>query len=555
MKTAIKEDSSAFIIEAMQCFNASLEIPVVVGKMYEFLEKYFPLEGISLHKVIPEKHGVEAFFFMTNEGLKKQAEFTYMEADEIGGFRVYENDPRPILFKFEEVQAQKLVKKLFLIHLENQRPDILVIHLQTKELIGHFALFSKKGEEFNQEHIDLLALLAGVLTSAMINIYHYTELKKSKALLQEENTNLRMHSFEKQDIIANSTNMQKALQMVHVLARKDVQILILGETGTGKEVIANIIQENSARKEKIFLKVNCGAIPESLIDSELFGYEKGAFTGAFSTKKGYFEQADGGTLFLDEIGELSMQAQVRLLRVLQFGLIERVGGKQSIPVDVRIIAATNRNLENMLHLGTFREDLYYRLHAFPIKIPPLRKRREDIPLLLNHFIKKFARNNMISEPEIDHKSLQNLLNYSWPGNVRELENNVERCIVLSSDNVIDFAEYLPKNPNWYLENDESLDEYEYKAENKGNKISDNDDFIQQVAKEVAKILAKENKVPAEIKEIKSLDELKKEQILEALVQSNGRICGKNSAAEILNLKCGTLRKRMEKLGIKGNKVF
>jgi Nif-specific regulatory protein len=230
--------------------------------------------------------------------------------------------------------------------------------------------------------------------------------------------------------------------MVAQVSKSDATVLIRGESGTGKELVAQAIHYNSPRAGKSLIKVNCAALPETVIESELFGHEKGAFTGAISTRKGRFEAADGGTIFLDEIGDLSPMTQVKLLRVLQEKEFERVGGNETIRTNVRVIAATNRNLEDLMEVGTFREDLYYRLNVFPVHIPPLRERRDDILLLSDHFIDKYGERNHKTIQRISTPAIDLLTNYHWPGNVRELENCVERAVLLSVDGVI-HSHHLP----------------------------------------------------------------------------------------------------------------
>ncbi|WZL74047.1 sigma-54 dependent transcriptional regulator [Clostridiaceae bacterium 35-E11] len=244
-------------------------------------------------------------------------------------------------------------------------------------------------------------------------------------------------------IIGDSPKMKEVLEIVDRVAKSTATILITGESGTGKELIANAIHYNSDREKKPYITVNCGAIPESLLESELFGHEKGAFTGAVSKKPGRFERADEGTIFLDEVGELSPATQVKLLRVLQEKEIERVGGTEVIKVDVRVIAATNRDLKKMTEEGTFREDLYYRLNVIPIELPPLRERKEDILALIDYFIHKYCSEMGREKICLSEDALERLVQYSWKGNIRELENVVERLIILSKGNVI-YKEDLPR---------------------------------------------------------------------------------------------------------------
>ncbi len=235
-------------------------------------------------------------------------------------------------------------------------------------------------------------------------------------------------------IIGRSASMQEIYRLIERVAREDSTVLIEGESGTGKELVARAIHRRSPRREKPFIRVNCGALNDNLLESELFGHEKGAFTGAIRRKRGRFELADGGTLFLDEIGDVSPAMQIKLLRVLQEQEFERVGGEETIRVNVRIIAATNRNLRELIARGEFREDLYYRLSVIPVQLPPLRERREDIPLLVNHFLERLCQERNHSKPEISPEGMELLQNYSWPGNIRELENVLERLLVISPDN-------------------------------------------------------------------------------------------------------------------------
>lgn len=244
-------------------------------------------------------------------------------------------------------------------------------------------------------------------------------------------------------IIGNSKKMQDVFELVNKVADTNASVLIIGESGTGKEGIAASIHNKSGRNSKPFITINCGAIPETLIESELFGYEKGAFTGANARKAGRFDRAQGGTLFLDEIGELSLPLQVKILRVLQEKEFERVGGSEVIKADVRIIAATNRDLEKMVEKGEFREDLLYRLKVIPIHLPPLRERKDDIPLLVDYFIDKYCKEINKAKLSMDKDTLDILRNYDFPGNIRELENLIERLIILSSDKRIE-PSMLPK---------------------------------------------------------------------------------------------------------------
>jgi transcriptional regulator with GAF, ATPase, and Fis domain len=290
------------------------------------------------------------------------------------------------------------------------------------------------------------------------------------------------------------------------VAPQNSPVLLLGETGTGKEVIANAIHVTSPRQSGPLVRVQCGAIPESLLASELFGHEPGAFTSAVGVRRGRFERAHGGTIFLDEIGELTLDAQVKLLRVLQDREIERLGGSQPIQVDVRVIAATHRDLPAMVREGRFREDLFFRLDVVPIRLPPLRERKEDIPALAHHFVARIARETgLASQPILAPGSLERLASYGWPGNVRELENVVERELILSRGEPLTFASLPQARPN---------------------------------APERAPV---EAPLP--------LDEAMGAHILEVLERCGGRVQGPGGAAEILRVNPSTLRARMRRLGI------
>jgi len=270
------------------------------------------------------------------------------------------------------------------------------------------------------------------------NIRQKIQDQKKIEDLIEQNKLLNEELFESSDkIIGNSDSIKEIFSIVNQVAEKNSTVLIQGESGTGKELIARAIHRKSKRSDHPFIKINCGALNDNLLESELFGHEKGAFTGAIKLKKGRFELADQGTLFLDEIGDVSTAMQVKLLRVLQEGEFERVGGETTLKTDVRIIAATNQDLQKLIFQGKFREDLFYRLSVIPINIPSLRERKDDIPLLVNYFLDKMAKKNRQPNKIMDKEGLDLLVNYPWPGNIRELENLIERLVVISEGNKIE----------------------------------------------------------------------------------------------------------------------
>ena len=298
------------------------------------------------------------------------------------------------------------------------------------------------GDVSLDEDVRLLSIIASMIAGAVQLRRDSEEVQRQ---LEEENSRLQAalrESFQPPNMIGNTREMKEVYTLLRQVSPSEATVLIRGESGTGKELIANALHCNSPRSGRSFVKVNCAALPEGIIESELFGHEEGAFTGALKTRKGRFEMAHGGTIFLDEIGELPPHIQVKLLRVLQEREVERVGGTETIAVDVRIIAATNRHLEEEIAQGVFREDLYYRLNVFPVHLPPLRERRGDITLLADHFVEKYTKKNRKPVKRISSSAIDLLSIYHWPGNVRELENCIERAVLLSTDEVI-HAYHLP----------------------------------------------------------------------------------------------------------------
>ena len=338
--------------------------------------------------------------------------------------------------------------------IREQSPDIVLTDLVLPEKDGMWLL--EKSKELSPESVVIMFTSYGTVENAVRAIkkgaFHYltkpvdldeldTTIERAVKgrQLERENLELRKELNEKNahgDLIAQSKAMKEVIRIVKQVAPTSSSVLIEGESGTGKEVVAHLIHEWSARKEKPFVTVHCAALTESLLSSELFGHEKGAFTGATERKIGRFERAHGGTLFLDEVGEIKEELQVKLLRVLQNGEYERVGGTKPLKADVRLICATNKNLQEEVGNQRFREDLYYRINVIRIQMPPLRERKEDIPHLVKHFVSYFARNNNKPATVVDDAAMKLLTQYAWPGNVRELKNVIERMVVLSSDSTL-----------------------------------------------------------------------------------------------------------------------
>jgi len=377
--------------------------------------------------------------------------------------------------------------------------------------IGVLTLMTKGMNRYTDDHAGILRSVHEPFAIAMANALRHQEVLRLKDMLTDDNRYLQMRLRELagEDIVGAEFGLKSVMKMVRQVAHLNSPVLLYGETGVGKEVIANALHYSSPRKDGPFIRVNCGAIPETLIDSELFGHEKGAFTGAISQKRGRFERANMGTIFLDEVGELPPQVQVRLLNVLQNREIERVGGTKTIPIDIRIISATHRTLEDMVRDGQFREDLWFRLNVFPIIIPPLRQRKEDIPALIHHFIEQKSIELKIgSPPVLAPGAMERLKTYDWPGNVRELQNLVERALIQSRDGVIRFNNLI--SPHY-------------------------DSEMVLLAEEITNILP--------------LDKMNARYIKKALDIAHGKINGEGGAAELLDIHPNTLRKRMDKLNI------
>jgi transcriptional regulator with GAF, ATPase, and Fis domain len=389
--------------------------------------------------------------------------------------------------------------------------SIMVMHLAVKETkLGNLVLFAEGLDQYSDEHLRLYSILYEPFAIALSNALRYDELNQLKEVMADDLRYLqgRLQHFSG-DVIGEDFGLKEVMEMVREVAPLDSPVLLQGETGVGKEIIANAIHSLSRRKNGPFIQVNCGAIPETLIDSELFGHEKGAFTGAISQKRGCFERADGGTIFLDEVGELPLQAQVRMLRVLQDKNIHRVGGTSQIKVDIRIIAATHQNLHEMVKRRLFRDDLWFRLNVFPIAIPPLRDRKEDIPALVDHFVEKKSKElQMPLLPKLAPGAMAPLMAYAWPGNVRELENVIERALILSKGRPLTFDNIV-----WPGDNEEH-----------GRLTVRKDDFS-------------------------NLDEAVSKHIQQALEMTRGKIHGAAGAAQLLGINPSTLRHRMRKLRI------
>jgi two-component system nitrogen regulation response regulator NtrX len=343
--------------------------------------------------------------------------------------------------------------------LGNHAVDLILLDINMPGTDG-LTLLGQIREKFSDITVMIISghgTIENAVTATRLGAYDFIEkpIHKEKLLLaisnalksrflEQENIQLRKKLSGQHRMIGKSPAMQALFEQIKKVAPTDGRVLILGESGTGKELIARAIHENSKRKGKPFVKVNCAAIPEELIESELFGSIKGAFTGASETRQGKFSQADGGTLFLDEVGDMSLKVQAKVLRALQEGEIEKVGGNKIERVDVRVIAATNKNLEEEIRKGRFREDLYFRLNVIPLTSSPLRQRREDIPILIAHFIESYCNENGLRKIHITDAARDVLVKYDWPGNIRELKNLIERLVIMSGNEQVDVADLPPQ---------------------------------------------------------------------------------------------------------------
>ena len=384
---------------------------------------------------------------------------------------------------------------------------------------------------YDADEIDFLRQVGGQIAIAIENALAYEEITRLNNKLAEEKLYLEEEfrsemGFEQ--IIGSSPALKHVLQLVETVAPSDSTVLLLGETGTGKELIARAIHERSRRKERTFVKLNCAAIPTGLLESELFGHEKGAFTGAISQKVGRMELADQGTLFLDEVGDIPAEIQPKLLRVLQEREFERLGSTHTRKVNVRIVAATNRNLEQMVADREFRNDLYYRLHVFPIHIPPLRDRREDIPLLVGYFVQKCAKQMQKRIEAVPVSVMKGLTAWDWPGNIRELENFVERAVILTRGKSLE----APLGELRKSKKDEPVQTSASRSE---------DDIARIVRETVASMKGKS----ADSERAKK----QHDEIVRVLTESKGRVGGAEGAAARMGISRTTLISRMKRLGI------
>jgi formate hydrogenlyase transcriptional activator len=406
---------------------------------------------------------------------------------------------------------------------------ICFIPLVTRgRVLGTLSISRTTETPFVPEDVDFLSRASGQIAIAIENALAYREISELKDKLAREKLYLEEEfrsemGFEQ--IVGNSKGLKQVLQQVETVAPSDSTVLLLGETGTGKELIARAIHDRSRRKQRTFVKLNCAAIPTGLLESELFGHEKGAFTGAISQKIGRLELADQGTLFLDEVGDIPMEIQPKLLRALQEREFERLGTTHTRKVNVRLIAATNRNLEKMIADREFRSDLYYRLNVFPIRIPPLRERKEDIALLVNYFVQKFSKQMQKKVEAVPTVVMKGLMAWDWPGNIRELENFIERAVIVTRGNSLEAPVGELRKANTDIPTSRVIEEYRPIVTGNVDSRSDKNGVAEEYARK------------------------QREEIVRALSECRGRVGGADGAAARLGVNRTTLLSRMKKFSI------
>jgi formate hydrogenlyase transcriptional activator len=490
------------------------------------LKSLLYFSGCSIYILSEDRKSMHPFLTDTDQPMPDEnGAYLFLNGDLLVGKDVCEmviETDGPLFFDLNEMEEKKGVSDFLRVKYRAGISGIATLKLDLMDGQSAVVVFYADGHgRLDESSCATLEDISTHLSIAVRNILsnekidrQLKEIVKLKFQLEEENHYLQEQIEKKYnytEIIGAGKEMQKVFHLISQVAPANSTVLILGETGTGKELIARAIHNSSPRKDKLMVKVNCAALPANLIESELFGHERGSFTGATERRLGKFELADKGTLFLDEIGEMPLDLQVKLLRALQEREIERVGGKGPIKVNVRIIAATNKNLAKEVAAGTFRSDLYYRLNVFPITLPSLRQRREDIPVLAHHFIERYARSCGKKITGISFKAEQELVSYTWPGNVRELEHLIERSILLSQGQLLKEV-FLPK-------------------------------------KEEGSINLPENE------RIKTLDENERDHIINAMIRCMGKISGIGGAAATLGVPPSTLNSKIGKLGITKNQWF
>ena len=500
---ACERDRLRLVLE-MNNHVAKLDIDDVLRSASISIRKYFGCDSIDFWVLKEETGRLQKVMhdFPAGKGLMAAVSSAELSAIELDFKRLCQRtaeiwssddfDRLPVNLR-NPLMAESIASLAFVCLATENRP------------LGLLSMGSRKAGAFVQQDLDLLSQIGIQVSLALDNALAYGRLNASATRLEEERLYLESEinsEYNFEDIVGKSAAIRRVLDQIAIVAPTCSTVLLHGETGTGKELVARALHNLSPRRQRTFVRLNCAAIPSSLVESELFGHEKGAFTGALMQRRGRFELADQGTLFLDEIGDISLELQPKLLRALQEREFERLGSSRTIHVDVRLIAATHRDLESMIRNNQFREDLFYRLRVFPIEIPPLRERREDIPLLIHFFVSSLSRRMQKRIRSVPRPAMEALVNADWPGNVRELENFIERCVILTQ----------------------------------GDELSVPRTELRSSGRAVVMGSA-------------TFEQAERQAIIDALKHSSGRIAGKGGAAQRLGLKRTTLQNKMRRLNI------
>jgi Nif-specific regulatory protein len=445
MATSFSRQDLELLYEVSTSIHAIKDFDEMLRAVLHKIKEVFRIDGASLALHEPDQkmfYFIQTVEMQQDAGHKNIEKMHFPDHRGVAGWVLQHN--RPVLIS--DASKDERIYKEFSLDKKLSTRSMICVPLRTpKAITGVLYAINKQDGSFSAKDSRLMEIISVTLALAIENAKNYGQLKQYANSLEQQNRRLMsqvQQRFEVQGLIASSPSMRRLFSLMEKVIDVNTTILIQGETGTGKELIAKVIHYNGPLKDQPFVAENCGALSENLLESELFGHVKGAFTGAVSDKKGLFEMADGGTVLLDEIGETPPAMQVKLLRVLQEGQFRPVGASHYVKVNVRIIACTNRNLEEEMAQGKFREDLFYRINVFPLTIPPLRERKEDIPILAAHFLKEFARKFKRAAPRLTSKALELISAYEWPGNVRELQNEMERALTLAGSDQEISEKYL-----------------------------------------------------------------------------------------------------------------
>jgi formate hydrogenlyase transcriptional activator len=524
-----QNDQLQLLLNLTNRITSNLELRDLLREIAANIREVVHADGVavSLPDAASGKSRVLAVDFPHSNGLIKEESLLTLSA----AAREAIDTLKPVIFDLREpdeprpepydVAAAEGIKAVCSIPLANRG-----------RAVGILSILRTTETPFSPGDVDFLSRASGQIAIAIENALAYREISELKDKLAQEKLYLEEEirgEFNFENIVGNSPTLKHVLELVETVAPNDSTVLLLGETGTGKELIARAIHDRSRRKDRTFVKMNCAAIPTGLLESELFGHEKGAFTGAIAQKVGRLELADQGTLFLDEVGDIPIEIQPKLLRALQEREFERLGSIHTRKVNVRLVAATNRNLEEMIARKEFRSDLYYRLNVFPIRIPPLRERKEDIPLLVSYFVQRFAKQMQRRIEGISPAVMKGLTAWEWPGNIRELENFIERSVILTRSKSLEapLAELRRSNT---LEPAVTMP------------VSDKED-IARIVKETLHALN------GNMAAIDGRAQKQREEIVRALGESKGRVGGADGAAARMGINRTTLLSRMKKFGI------